>query len=370
MPNTIRTEAELLALFVNNNQGLIDAQDMRDFVVSSRIGQEKTGPKGNQGSQGSFGSQGHQGRQGRQGSQGLLGVQGNQGDFGYQGDLGYQGVIGVQGNQGSQGVAGTGAEYYTNAIATPVTVGGIPAGSTFSSQSMTQMWNALLYPYQSPAFSFFSISGQSTTVEVGTTISGSKTFVWSTSNSGNVQTNSVVVKDNTNTVTLASGLVNDGTESIILPTPIQKTSQGSHQWGIQATNTNLSTFSSTFTVSWLWRLYYGTSTNSTLNESDIEGLVNSTLTSSFSGTFSYAAGGYKYLCFPTSFGSPSLFKDTATNLNVAMATNLDDAVFFANSANGLYYGLVSITNANGSTTNYRVYRSKNILGGSISIIVA
>lgn len=370
MPNTIRTEAELLALFVDNNQGLIDAQDMRDFVVSARIGQEKTGPKGAQGQQGSSGNQGHQGRQGRQGAQGVDGLQGNQGNLGYQGDLGYQGLIGVQGNQGNQGVAGSGAEYYTNATATPVTIGGIPAGSTFTSQSMSQMWDALLYPYQAPAFSSFSISGQSTTVEVGTTISGNKTFVWSTSNSGNVQSNSVVVKDNTNVVTLASGLANDGTETIALPTPIQKTSQGSHQWGVQATNTNLSTFSSTFTVSWLWRLYYGTSTNATLNESDIEGLVASTLTSSYSGTFSYAAGGYKYFCFPTSFGSPSSFKDAATNLNVAMATNLDDAVFFANSANGLYYGLVSVTNVNGSTTNYRVYRSKNILGGSISIIVA
>jgi hypothetical protein len=347
MPNTIRTEAELLALFIDNNQGLIEAQDMRDFIVSCRIGQDKTGPKGSQGPQGYAGSQGNQGRQGRQGAQGTLGLQG------------------IQGSQGS------GAEVpYTNATPTPSTLGGIPAGSTFLNQSMEQMWNALLYPYQAPSFSAFSISGQATTVEVGTTISGSKTFNWSTSNSVNVQTNSVVIKDNTNNVTLASSLANDGTESIVLPTSIQKTSQSSHQWGIQATNTNSSTFTSTFTVSWLWKLYYGTSTNATLNESGIEGLINNTLTSSYSGTFSYAGGGYKYFCFPTSFGSPSSFKDTATNLNIAMATNLDDAVFFANSANGLYYGLVSVTNVNGSTTNYRVYRSKNILGGSISIIVA
>lgn len=346
MPNTIRTEAELLALFIDNNQGLIDAQDMRDFVVSCRIGQDKTGPKGSQGPQGYAGSQGNQGRQGRQGA---------------------QGVLGLQGNQGSQG---SGEIPYTNATPTPSALGGIPAGTTFSSQSMQQMWDALLYPYQYPAFSVFAISGQATTVEVGTTISGSKTFTWSTSNSSNVQVNSVIVKDNTNNVTLASGLANDGTESISLPTSIQKTTQSSHQWGIEATNTNSSTFSTVFTVSWLWKLYYGTSTNATLNESDIEGLINSTLTSSYSGTFSYAGGGYKYFCFPTSFGSPSSFKDAATNLNVAMATNLDDAVFFANSANGLYYGLVSVTNVNGSTTNYRVYRSKNILGGSISIIVA
>jgi hypothetical protein len=70
MPNTIRTEAELLALFIDNNQGLINAQDMRDFVVSTRVGQTYPGPRGHQGSQGDSGSQGYQGRIGPQGAQG------------------------------------------------------------------------------------------------------------------------------------------------------------------------------------------------------------------------------------------------------------------------------------------------------------
>lgn len=420
MPNTIRTEAELLALFIDNNQGLINAQDMRDFVVSSRVGQTYPGPRGNQGSNGSPGSQGSQGRIGPQGAQGegstvqgpiglqgYQGVQGAgfQGDIGGQGSQGHQGFAGVNGNQGSQGyqgfdgtqgyqgIDGTGLQgyqghqgvtglqgnqgfqgsdasvSYTNASATPSTIGGISSGSTFSLQTMQQMWDILLYPYQSPAFSSFTMSGQTTSIEVGVTISGTKTFTWATTNSGNVSTNTILIRDVTNSVDLATSSANDGTESIALPTAIQKTSQATHQWSIRGTNTNAVNFSATFTVSWFWQSYYGPSTNTTLTEADIEALTNSGLASGFSGTFAYAGGGYKFFCFPTSFGSPASFKDAATNLNVAMASSVDDA-FFSNTANSLSYGLVSVTNAFSQTTNYRVYRSKNILGGAISIIVA
>jgi hypothetical protein len=355
MPNTIRTEAELLALFIDNNLGLISAQDMRDFVVSCRIGQSFQGPPGPQGFQGGFGNQGFQGRAGPQGAQGAQSSGGG-------GAQGFQGYQGFQGEGGSD-------DLYTNAEATPVTIGGIPSGSTFLDQTMQQMWDALLYPYQYPAFSAFSISGQNTLIEVGVTISGSKTFLWSTTNSSNVQSNSIIIKDVTNTITLATGLANDGSEVIALPTPIQKTTQATHQWGIEGTNTNASIFTGSFTVSWLWRMYYGPSTNTTLTETNIEALANSGLASGFSGTFAYAGGGYKYFCFPDSFGSPVSFKDASTNLNVAMASSIDDA-FYSNIANGLYYGLVSVTNTYSQTTNYRVYRSKNILGGSISIIVA
>ena len=49
---------------------------------------------------------------------------------------------------------------YTNATPTPVTIGGIPAGSTFSSVANNDMWTSLLYPYQYPAFTGFLIAGQ------------------------------------------------------------------------------------------------------------------------------------------------------------------------------------------------------------------
>ena len=133
--------------------------------------------------------------------------------------------------------------------------------------------------------------------------------------------------------------------------------------------TNSVNFSATFTVTWNWKNHYGVSSNSNLNASQIASLSNGNLTNTFAGTFVYAGGGYNFYCFPDSFGSPSSFKDVSTNLNVAMATSSDDS-FYSNTANGLSYGLVSVTNTYGQTTNYRVYRTKNILGGAVTIIVA
>ena len=231
------------------------------------------------------------------------------------------------------------------------------------------MFDALLYPYQTPAFTSFSITGQSTTIEVGTSISGSKTFTWSTSNFGNINTNTILIKDQTANVILVSASANDGTETITLPSTIVYNVPSSNTWSITATNSKSSNFSTTFSVSWVWNLYYGTSANTILTATQIQALLNSLLTGSASRTYSYAAGGYKYLSFPTTFTSPASFKDASNNLNVAMSDTSDDASY-SNVANGINYALVSVTNVNGQTVSYRVYRTKNILGGTINIIVA
>jgi len=63
--------------------------------------------------------------------------------------LGPQGAQGRQGAQGWQGPGG--ADLYTNPDPTPITVGGIPAGSSFLNDTMTEMWDALLYPELFPA---------------------------------------------------------------------------------------------------------------------------------------------------------------------------------------------------------------------------
>lgn len=257
---------------------------------------------------------------------------------------------------------------YTNSTPVPTTIGGITAGSTFSNQTMQQMWDTLLYPYQAPAFSSFSISGQSTTIEVGTSIAGTKTFSWSTANPSNVQANTISIVDLTNSTTLATGLANDGTESILLPSAVVKNSATSNTWRITGTNTNSVSFTADFVVNWYWKIYYGTSANTTLTEVQIESLANTSLSNNITGSFSFAGGNYKYFCYPDVYGSINTIKDSTTLLNVAMASGVDDA-FFSNSANGIYYGIVSVTNINGVSTNYRVYRTKNILGGSITFII-
>jgi len=165
--------------------------------------------------------------------------------------------------------------------------------------------------------------------------------------------------------------------AIGIPSAVYKSSPDSVSWVGRATNTAPipTTFDSTaFTVNWYFKVYSGTSASVSLNEAGIEGLVTGTLKSGFVGTYTLTTGDYKYICFPDSFGSPTAvtgFKDSSTGLAVSMADVGDDA-FYSNTQNGWSYGLVSVTNgtAHPVVENYRVYRTKNILGGAIDIIVS
>lgn len=259
---------------------------------------------------------------------------------------------------------------YTNLNPVPTTIGGITAGSTFSNQTMQQMWDALLYPYQVPQFTTFSMASQSTTLEVGATVNNvSRTFNWSTSNSGNIQPSSVSLKNITGgTVILASGLVNDGNETLTLPSPITYTAQSSHVWRVEAIRTNSSTMSKDYQINWRWRRFWGTNANTTLTESQIEALAGNSLATSMNGTFSMAAGGFKYFAVPTTFAEPLFIKDNGTGLGIAMA---DTPEGYTDTGSGIYkFKTISVTNPNGVTQDYRLYRSKNMLGGSIVIAIS
>ncbi len=244
---------------------------------------------------------------------------------------------------------------FNNAVPTPVTIGGIPSGTTFTDQTMAQMWNALLYPYQYPAFTSFSISGQTSPIEVGDSISGAHTFIWGTSNPTNIQANSIDIIDVTaGNIPLLTGLANDGSEPYVFPAPIQRITSGLYTWQILGVNTLSGIFARTYSVSWYWLKFWGTSTNTSLNESQIEALLNNQLSASAPATYSFVAGGYKYMAWPTSFTQPTTFKDSATLLDVAMDTPYT----------------INITNTFGILTNYTVYRTLNQLGSSINIIVS
>lgn len=243
---------------------------------------------------------------------------------------------------------------YTNPMPMPEEVGGYPAGTTFNNQTMQQMWDGLLYPYQEPTFASFSIQGQSTNLEVGDTVAGGiRTFIWSTTNSANILANSLQISDVTGGGNLGVGLTNDGTEDLgIGAVGVTLSNNGAYMWRITGTNTNAVSFSRNFVVNWRWRMYYGEDVNAgPLVENEIEALRVNQLTNNPQGVYSFLGGGYKYICYPASLGTLTTFTDTSNNLPVPMI-----AVY-----------TVNVTNTFGVTTSYNVHRTFNILGGTIDI---
>jgi hypothetical protein len=241
---------------------------------------------------------------------------------------------------------------YTNLNPTPSTIGGIVAGSTFVNQNMQDMWDALLYPYQTPSFTSFFIASQSTSLEVGTILTGGiRTFNWSTSNQGNIVYNSISIIDVTNNNVLGNNLNNTGATGLPIGSDISKTTNTSHQWKIEATNTKGNNFSRTYNVNWYWGLYYGESSNTILTGNEVSSLRVKQLTNTITGNYVYLAGGFKYIAHVSTLGTLTSFVDSDTGFAVPFESPY----------------VISVTNINGITIDYKVYRSTYQLGSSISI---
>ena len=91
---------------------------------------------------------------------------------------------------------------FTDTPAT-ATVGGIAKDTVFEGMSDWDFKHKLTHPFQVPVLSNFT-STQPPLVEVGTTLTGVKTFSWTFTNSGNIVPLSGVIKENGTTV--ASGI--------------------------------------------------------------------------------------------------------------------------------------------------------------------
>ncbi len=269
-----------------------------------------------------------------------------------------------------------GSTTYTNTNPTTIAVGGYALGSTFTAQSMYDMWTGLLYPYIPPTFTSFAINTFPILYEVGAAIGGSKNFAWSFSLPGNVAASSMDILDVTGGTTLASGLsiVSPATGITIASyTPILP---ATYSWRGRATNTQSNLFTSAlFTATWRWKAYYGESANGTITASEILSLVNQPLSTTVLGSYSFASTGatYKYFCWPDSFGSPPPSTGTTGFLLSGSPCSMVSVGFdpaYSLVQNGYYYYLISVTNTNGVATNYRVYRTLNTLGSAVVINVA
>jgi len=215
----------------------------------------------------------------------------------------------------------------------------------------TDQYLELFNPYLSPTFGTFSIDS-GTSLEIGQPLSGLRLFTWTTTNSGNIQANSISILDVTQALTLESSLANDGSQSV--PLSIVYNTVSSHIFRITGINSISGTFQRDLTVNWRTRLFYGNNGLLSLTEPDVESLSTNALVSGFAGTYSFAAGGYKWFCYNSSLGLATQFKDAVTNLNVAMNPHI----------------VVNVTNAYGITQSYNCHRTLNSLGSAITIQIS
>lgn len=258
---------------------------------------------------------------------------------------------------------------YTNLNPVPTAIGGVPQGTVFNNVTIGSVFDMLLYPYLVANFTVFTMAGQSMLLEVGASVaSGNKTFNWTVVNPSYINPNSISISKTTGgTVVYASGLANTGSTVINFASAVTRTIPTTYNYQIKAQRTNSSYFTKDFLITWAYKVYNGTSTNTTITSADallMTGVVRPSITNI---TYAFGTGGYKYFVIPNNMPNPTLFRDNATNLSVGMADSTDG---YTDTNGGVYsFKYLSITNAFSIVQTYRVYRTKYVLGGAINIII-
>lgn len=260
------------------------------------------------------------------------------------------------------GSAASASATFINPNPTTVTVGGIPSGSTFPTvQTMQQMFDKLLYPYQAPVL---SLSANPSQKEYGDALT--TTLSWSYTQKSNPITSATV---NGSAVTGTSGTKSaTGTYSTIGVSTV-------NTFPMAVTDNQSNTTVTTTTLTWMNKIRWGAVNLSAISPSnpnlttnpEFAGNVGAAITNatinSLTGqlattkakVYTGINGGGNYLIFawPTIFGGVPTF----------IVNNLPSTAFTRVKTNWAY------TNSFGVVTNYEVWVSNTLQNSPLLVEV-
>ena len=264
----------------------------------------------------------------------------------------------------SASFSSSGTTSYDRISTTTVEVGGLPIGSTFSG-SIQDALDRIFYPYVSPGASITSWSQK----EFGDPTGYSFNLSWTATQNSNSITQ-IIVNGVLQTLSPLSGTV-------------PATSTHSNTPGLQSTqvyNINvmdgISSTTSSTTVSWRNKIYWGVLDGTTVGNPDLTSFpgsasslgslvssatilgLNSELSLTKNKTYTGINGGGKYLIFawPSSVPGSTLPSFTVNGLPNTAFTSVQSAWPFTN-----YWGFVS---------NYEVWISNTIQNSPLNIIIS
>jgi hypothetical protein len=251
--------------------------------------------------------------------------------------------------------------FFVNAAPIPVTQGGYPAGTTFPTpQTMQEMWDGFLYPYQYPAFTSIS-NALFAAYEIGQNLpSGVISINYSVSNPSNIKTpQPPFVGIPSTTIPGATTPINpfqllaSGTFAINIPLNTTSIVPVSYNVACQGKNTKNQTFSGSNSLSFSLRNYWGFNANAALVAADILNLQSSQLKSGFAGTYtmpSNATPRYLWFAYDASFGYPTTIFDVTNGFNAT--------------ADFINAGTIVAPNQYGVSRNWQLIRSLNQTAGA------
>lgn len=237
---------------------------------------------------------------------------------------------------------------YTNLNPVPVTLGGVKQGTRFDNMPIQEVLTMLLYPYQKPAITALQVNPFEYTI--GQSTEAFLNVNYTVINTDNVKEDGISFTLDQNLLT-GTDIPKTGSYRFNI-TPIRRTEQGNVPLVLKIVASNDEEVFKTTNLVWNNQIYYGVTTNTTLN-SDTAKALNVFRANSLNRTYNFGQGGYKYVAYPASWGEKDLrkFINPENNFIVAME-KLDN---------------ITIENEYGVSQEYLVYKSVNILNGSIKI---
>ena len=266
-----------------------------------------------------------------------------------------------------------------------------PGSGIYRGWSLEEIMNRIFYPYQNPAFTSFSLVGQTQNVEVGTTIAGgTRPFTWTfNAYADNVAASTLSINDVTSPINtgVTNPLIANASTSpqanVNIGDPIIKTQEESHKWQASALTTldnpagQQTINSPLFTVKWHYKWYYGASANPTLTNAQIPTLLAGVLGNvrsanvSIDATGNGAVGEYWYLAFPTAWGNLNNWGFSGNDVStgpIGAPYNLDQG---GTDGFRFYAEVTGVPVPNSPAITYRVNRTNRLQNGvspvSISI---
>jgi hypothetical protein len=155
------------------------------------------------------------------------------------------------------GATTAGCGLYSSTSPATCTVGGITAGAVLTGQTLEYLLQEILAPYVEPTFSSFGVNITSP-MEVGTALSGTKSFTWNTTTSGNIASNVIGICQ-VGGALLGSGLSNDCAENLDIGT-LTNTACCVWTWQITGCSTQDTAFSRNVSKCSLYPYFWGVET--------------------------------------------------------------------------------------------------------------
>jgi hypothetical protein len=248
---------------------------------------------------------------------------------------------------------------FTNTGATTIQVGGIAENTILTGKTFQEVWDLLLYPYEEPAFSSFSVSPTLPTFELGQSVTaGTKTYSWGIQDSQNLSAGTISIIEYTGTSqfrTISNGLTGTS-KSITTTSPTFSSTTPTTQliYTISAYDTRSNLFTRSINGNWRYRWYYGKYSGTTITPLEITGLTDTALVTSVVNNYitwdPTVNPEYGYLIIPTGLTQPTNLRNSTSGCqgsNIPYTTG----------------GTVSFTNTYGVSTAYMIYKTDNQFAG-------